>query len=145
MPSKARAGASSKTPIVASTTATITYAPHSGASASARRNCTHTAAAKTHAATARTAHASGVDNFTPLKSLDWQAHVYGEAAPEIQAVCAQRTLALHVFPWRLEMGRAGLRRNAVYLVRPDGYVALADPEHRASAITSYSQTRKLAR
>ena len=63
------------------------------------------------------------DNFTPLTSLDWQVHVYGDAAPEIQAMCRERELPLHVFPWRPEMDRAGLRRNAVYLVRPDGYVA----------------------
>ena len=75
----------------------------------------------------------GEDNFTPLTSLDWQVHVYGDAAPEIRAVCDERTLPLHVFPWRPEMGRTGLRRNAVYLVRPDGYVALADPEGSGSA------------
>ena len=83
------------------------------------------------------------DNFAPLTSLDWQVHVYGDAAPEIQAVCDGRKLPLHVFPWRPEMGRTGLRRNAVYLVRPDGYVALADPEGSAAAITSYLDARKL--
>ena len=33
------------------------------------------------------ASASGVaeDNFAPLTSLDWQVHVYGDAAPEIQS------------------------------------------------------------
>jgi FAD binding domain-containing protein len=89
------------------------------------------------------ADSNDVDNFTPLTSLDWQVHVYGGAAPEIQAVCKERTLPLHVFPWRLEIGRAGPRRNAVYLVRPDGYVALADPEGRAAAIVSYLDARKL--
>ncbi|HEY2499556.1 MAG TPA: FAD-dependent monooxygenase [Candidatus Angelobacter sp.] len=83
------------------------------------------------------------DNFAPLASLDWQAHVYGAATPEVQAVCAGRKLPLHVFPWRPEMGRTGLRRNALYLVRPDGYVAMADPEGRATAITSYFDARKL--
>jgi hypothetical protein len=89
---------------------------------------------------------SGVDedNFTPLTSLDWQVHVYGDAAPTIQAVCIVRKLPLHVFPWRSEMGRVGLQRNAVYLVRPDGYVALANPEGSATAITSYLDVRKLA-
>ncbi|HEX9367762.1 MAG TPA: FAD-dependent monooxygenase [Vicinamibacterales bacterium] len=84
------------------------------------------------------------DNFTPLTSLDWQVHVYGEATSEIQAVCQERALRLHVFPWRPEIGRAGLRRQAVYLVRPDGYVALADPEGRASAIASYLDGRRLS-
>ena len=85
----------------------------------------------------------GEDNFTPLTSLNWQVHVYGRAASEIQAVCDRRTLPLHVFVWRPEMDRAGLRRNAVYLVRPDGYVALADPAGSAAAITSYLDARKL--
>ncbi|MEO7028474.1 MAG: FAD-dependent monooxygenase [Acidobacteriaceae bacterium] len=85
----------------------------------------------------------GKDNFAPLASLDWQAHVYGEARPELRTLCTQRSLPLHVFPWRPEMQRAGLRRNAVYLVRPDGYVALADAEGRAAPIASYLSARNL--
>jgi 2-polyprenyl-6-methoxyphenol hydroxylase-like FAD-dependent oxidoreductase len=83
------------------------------------------------------------DNFARLTSLDWQVHIYGDAAPEMRAVCAGRTLPLHVFPWRPEMGRTGLRRNAVYLVRPDGYLALVDPKGSAAAVTSYLDARKL--
>jgi 2-polyprenyl-6-methoxyphenol hydroxylase-like FAD-dependent oxidoreductase len=83
------------------------------------------------------------DNFAPLTSLDWQVHVYGKAAPEIAAECARRQLPLHVFPWRPEMRRAGLRRNALYLVRPDGYVALADPQCNATSIATYFDARKL--
>ncbi len=83
------------------------------------------------------------DNFAALTSLDWQVHVYGDVSPDIHRLCDQRKLALRVFPWRSEMRRAGLRRNAVYLVRPDGYVALADPEGNASAITSYLDMRKI--
>jgi hypothetical protein len=86
---------------------------------------------------------TAADNFTPLTSLDWQVHVYGEAAAGIQAVCEERHLPLHVFPWRPEMSRTGLRPNAVYLVRPDGYLALVDPEGSAAAITSYLDARKL--
>jgi len=85
----------------------------------------------------------GRDNFTPLTSLDWQVHVYGDAVPELQAVCDGRALPMHVFRWHPEMDRAGLQRNAVYLVRPDGYVALADPKGSAAAIASYLDARKL--
>jgi hypothetical protein len=42
------------------------------------------------------------------------------------------------------MGRTGLRCSAVYLVRPDGYVALADPEGSATTITRYLDARKLS-
>jgi hypothetical protein len=86
---------------------------------------------------------NGVDNFTTLTSLDWQVHVYGEAPSGIQTLCAGQQLPLHVFPWRSEARRTGLRRNAVYLVRPDGYVALADSEGSATAVASYLNARKL--
>jgi len=84
----------------------------------------------------------GQDNFTPLTSLRWQVHVYGRASRETEAACDERKLPLHVFPWRPEMGRAGLRRNAVYVVRPDGYVALADEGGGGAAITAYLDARK---
>src|SRR5882762_8191785 len=83
------------------------------------------------------------DNFAPLTSLDWQVHVYGDAAPEIHALCEARKLPLHVFPWHSEIRWTGLRRNAVYLVRPDGYVALADPTGSATLVASYLDARWL--
>jgi 2-polyprenyl-6-methoxyphenol hydroxylase-like FAD-dependent oxidoreductase len=83
------------------------------------------------------------DNFAPLSALDWQVHVYGDAAPEIRTACDGRKLPLHVFPWHPEMSGAGLLHNAIYLVRPDGYVALADPIGSATALASYLNERKL--
>ena len=82
------------------------------------------------------------DNFAPLQSLDWQAHAYGEATPELKAFCEQKKLLLVVFPWSTEMTRSGVQRNAVYLLRPDGYVAMADAEGRASAVKTYFETHK---
>jgi hypothetical protein len=35
------------------------------------------------------------------------------------------------------MRRAGLRRSALYLVRPDGYVALADPRADTERLRDY--------
>jgi 2-polyprenyl-6-methoxyphenol hydroxylase-like FAD-dependent oxidoreductase len=80
--------------------------------------------------------ASG-DNFAPLSSLDWQVHVYGEAAAETAASCRARGLELHAFAWRPAMHTAGLERDALYLVRPDGYVAWAGTRDSAGALASY--------
>ena len=41
------------------------------------------------------------------------------------------------------MRRAGLLRNAVYLIRPDGYVGLADAGGSASVISGYLSEKKL--
>ncbi len=83
------------------------------------------------------------DNFAPLAALAWQVHVYGAAAPEIQTVCRARGLALHVFPWQRAMRRAGLRRDALYLVRPDGYLALVDRTARASTLTRHLDAHRV--
>jgi 2-polyprenyl-6-methoxyphenol hydroxylase-like FAD-dependent oxidoreductase len=79
----------------------------------------------------------GTDNFSPLASLDWQIHVYGDADAAIRNLCESQRLSLHVFPWSPEAARKGLRRKAVYLVRPDGYVGLAVEEGDFGAVASY--------
>ena len=65
------------------------------------------------------------DNFEPLRSLGWQVHVYGEGSAELARHCEEKRFPLHVFAWRPAMESAGLARNAIYLVRPDGWVASA--------------------
>jgi 2-polyprenyl-6-methoxyphenol hydroxylase-like FAD-dependent oxidoreductase len=77
------------------------------------------------------------DNFTPLTSLDWQVHVYGVAAPEIRRLCGERHFPLHEFAWHPAMQRAGLHQAGLYLVRPDGYVALAKADQSAGVLASY--------
>ncbi len=68
----------------------------------------------------------GPDNFAPLAAVQWQVHVYGELRGGLAEACAELQLPLHHFAWQRRMHRAGLRRGGLYLIRPDGYVALAD-------------------
>jgi 2-polyprenyl-6-methoxyphenol hydroxylase-like FAD-dependent oxidoreductase len=82
-------------------------------------------------------------NFAALTSLDWQIHIYGDAAGDIRALSARRRIPLHVFAWHPAMQASGLRRGAVYLVRPDGYVALASAQASAAAIDDYLDQRKI--
>ncbi len=73
------------------------------------------------------------DNFAPLASLSWQVHVHGTGRPDLAEEADRLGLPLHAFPWT-EAGReAGFAEGAAYLVRPDGYVALAGPEPGALA------------
>lgn len=83
----------------------------------------------------------GVDNFAPLESLDWQVHVYGELRGGVDETCAELGLALHVFPWEASMEDAGIERAALYLIRPDGYVALADQLADRSLLRKYFTKR----
>jgi hypothetical protein len=79
----------------------------------------------------------GPDNFAPLTSMDWQVHVYGSASAELAAWCAAQNIPLHGFGWRYEYEKAGLARDALYLLRPDTYVALAEASGAPDALARY--------
>jgi 2-polyprenyl-6-methoxyphenol hydroxylase-like FAD-dependent oxidoreductase len=83
----------------------------------------------------------GEDNFAPLASLRWQVHIYGEPQTDVAAGCVDLGLPLHVFAWQPGMRSAGLRRDALYLVRPDGYIALAEPRADPQRLRGYFEAR----
>lgn len=68
-----------------------------------------------------------VDNFESLKAITWQIHVYGSVKEELTEWCRSKGIPLHVFPWNEKYQAVGLGRDAAYLVRPDTYVAVAEP------------------
>jgi 2-polyprenyl-6-methoxyphenol hydroxylase-like FAD-dependent oxidoreductase len=78
----------------------------------------------------------GSDNFAGA-ALRWQIHVYGSANAELTAWCDRHNMPLNVFPWRPEYKHAGLARDALYLLRPDTYVALAESGANVAAVESY--------
>jgi 2-polyprenyl-6-methoxyphenol hydroxylase-like FAD-dependent oxidoreductase len=88
-------------------------------------------------------NSAGKDNFAPLSSLDWQVHVYGDAAPDVKEICDARKIPLHIFPWNPGMARTGLRRHAMYLIRPDGYIGMIDARGSAKSITAYLDKHNL--
>ncbi len=83
----------------------------------------------------------GSDNFATLTAMTWQIHLYGTASPDLTAWCADHDLPLHVFDWRSEHEAAGLARDALYLLRPDTYVALADLSAAPGIIDRYCAER----
>jgi 2-polyprenyl-6-methoxyphenol hydroxylase-like FAD-dependent oxidoreductase len=84
------------------------------------------------------------DNHAPLRAMLWQVHVYGEASGELRAACAELSLPLHVFPWTPAHEASGLRRDALYLLRPDTYVALAHSSQEPEALERYFAQRRLS-
>jgi hypothetical protein len=84
---------------------------------------------------------NGQDNHAALDRIGWQVHVYGAAGEELRAWCRQADIALHVFAWDSAHERAGLARDAAYLLRPDTYVALADSSAAPAALARYLQER----
>ncbi len=81
------------------------------------------------------------DNFAPLDGLAWQAHVYGRPARGLVDECRELGLPLHEFAWDAAMARAGLTRDALYLIRPDGHVGLADAAGDPGVVARYLAMR----
>jgi 2-polyprenyl-6-methoxyphenol hydroxylase-like FAD-dependent oxidoreductase len=83
------------------------------------------------------------ENFDLLRTIWWQVHVYGEPKSRLSAACDDLGLPLHVLAWRPEMRRPGFIRGAFYLIRPDGYIALADADADPVRLRRYFETRGL--
>jgi hypothetical protein len=49
-------------------------------------------------------------------------HVYGKASDGTAALASESYIPLFEYAWSDTMSNAGLIRDAIYLVRPDGYV-----------------------
>ncbi|MEN0074848.1 MAG: FAD-dependent monooxygenase [Paracraurococcus sp.] len=80
----------------------------------------------------------GLDNFAPLDGTSWRVQVHGVARPDYAAALARLGLPLDAWPWSEAAERAGLRHDAAYLLRPDGYVGLADPAQDAGRLATYA-------
>ena len=87
--------------------------------------------------------APGADDPWPER-LGWQARIYGEAPAALTGWCAEHGLELLVLPWRADHADAGLQQGALYLLRPDTYVALADPAAQSATLARYFTDRGLA-
>jgi 2-polyprenyl-6-methoxyphenol hydroxylase-like FAD-dependent oxidoreductase len=85
----------------------------------------------------------GIDNYKPLAHMVWQVHVYGRAKPDLATWCEERDVPLHVFPWRSEYEKAGITRDALYLLRPDTYIGLVDRTCSVEALERYLDARAM--
>ena len=65
------------------------------------------------------------DNYQPLESFEWQIHVYGYADKRMREAARAAAVPLHEFAWSAAVEKAGFEQNAGYLIRPDGYIAVA--------------------
>jgi 2-polyprenyl-6-methoxyphenol hydroxylase-like FAD-dependent oxidoreductase len=85
----------------------------------------------------------GVDNYDPLVAIAWQVHFYGTASPELTRWCREHDLPLHVFAWQPKYGKAGFAQHALYLLRPDTYIALADGSGAVDVLRRYFDRHKI--
>ncbi|WP_133579681.1 FAD-dependent monooxygenase [Aureibacillus halotolerans] len=85
------------------------------------------------------------DNFSHLQSIDWQIHVYGNCTPALTEKAATLNIPIHTMPWTDKARQAGLRKDALYLVRPDSHIALASKTQDVQKLQHYVTTHRLER
>lgn len=85
--------------------------------------------------------ADGASNYDALRILRPHLQVYGEVPAEASAFAADHPgLPLVTLPGGEEVRAAGLAAGAVYMIRPDGYVAYATSSFETEAFMAYLQT-----
>jgi hypothetical protein len=93
----------------------------------------------------RLPYLADVANHASLDLLDWQLHVYGEVDRNFAQIAEQEKLRICCYPFNSTAALAGFVENAVYLVRPDGYVGLALASQNPQSLKNYlgSKVRKI--
>ncbi|ALF60803.1 FAD-dependent oxidoreductase [Psychrobacter urativorans] len=81
------------------------------------------------------------DNYDSLRMISWQLHVYGEPTAALQQWCEFNNINLITFVWRDEFATAGLTKDAIYLLRPDSYIAVVCANADISVLDNYLESR----
>jgi len=85
--------------------------------------------------------ASTPQEAAALAEMGWQVQVYGQAPDALAAWSRAQGVPLHVFAFRDDHRRVGIARDAAYLLRPDTYLALADPRADPATLERYFADR----
>jgi 2-polyprenyl-6-methoxyphenol hydroxylase-like FAD-dependent oxidoreductase len=77
------------------------------------------------------------DNFESLKTMKWQLHCYGKLPGDLQQFLDKGKLEYYIFPWNNTMLSKGIKKEVIYIVRPDGYIGLIAFQNDLSVINNY--------
>ncbi|MGH8486146.1 MAG: FAD-dependent monooxygenase, partial [Pseudomonas sp.] len=86
----------------------------------------------------------GRDNYTGLSRICWQVQVYGAVSASLVQWCSDHAIPVDVFNWSPSHEAAGLVRDAVYLIRPDSYIAMAWSTVSPQVLETYFEERGLS-
>jgi hypothetical protein len=77
------------------------------------------------------------DTHAVLDGKSWSAHATGRLDDGCRQALEAAGFPVHLWPDDAAMRKAGYLAGALYLVRPDGYVGLADPGPGTRAVEAY--------
>lgn len=79
----------------------------------------------------------GLDNYKASEAITWQVHLYGKADPALREWCEKRSIPLQIIDWKADYQIAGIEYGAMYLIRPDMYIALATAQSAPDMLDRY--------
>lgn len=77
------------------------------------------------------------DNYNCLKLMAWHIQIYGKTHSNFNSVANFRGFRIYQFEWSQGAEAKGFIKDAFYLVRPDGYIALCDLRQNISVLKKY--------
>ena len=77
------------------------------------------------------------DNFEVLAEGSWQVHVYGEVLRDVRREMQAKGLGVKKFEFTEDAKRRGLSEGSLYLIRPDGYVAVTANSDNTESLFEY--------
>jgi 2-polyprenyl-6-methoxyphenol hydroxylase-like FAD-dependent oxidoreductase len=83
------------------------------------------------------------DNHKCLQRMNWQVHIYGDASPAFVSEVKALGVDLYAFPDKASARKAGIKPDGAYLIRPDGYVALAMRRQDATPLKNFIEKHGL--
>ena len=77
------------------------------------------------------------DNYDCLNSMAWHIQIYGDTHSNFNSVANFRGFKIFEFTWSQEAEALGFARDAFYLIRPDGHIALCDLRQNTGVLKAY--------
>jgi hypothetical protein len=71
-------------------------------------------------------------------------HIYGKANGDISTWCDKHGIPLQQYAWHDKHAAAGFAKDALYLIRPDAYIALAGPRQATTILDRYFAEREIS-
>lgn len=78
-----------------------------------------------------------IENLGWPHPMNWSVQVFGKASKSLISYCDRKRIRLDHFFWKKKFEKKGIKKNVVYLIRPDGYIGFVDPEGKVENIQRY--------
>lgn len=78
-----------------------------------------------------------IENLGWPHPMKWNIQVFGKIHKNLRRYCEKHHIRLEHYPWNNEFEKKGIKKDFIYLIRPDGYIGFIDPKGKPENIQKY--------